>query len=92
VIVRILGEGQLRVDDAHLAELNALDDALIDAVDAGDEPRFASALARLVDRFRALGTPVPAEHLGGSDVVLPEPGTSLPEVRALLGDEGLVPG
>ena len=92
MIVRIMGEGQLRVDDAHLTELNTLDDALIDAVEAGDEQRFSLALARLVERVRTLGTPVPADHLGGSDVVLPDADISLAEVRALLGDEGLVPG
>ena len=92
MIVRILGEGQLLVDDAHLSELNSLDDAVVDAVDAGDEQRFARALTRLVDRVRATGTPVAADSLSGSDVVLPDPALTLAEVRALLGDEGLIPG
>ena len=92
MIVRILGEGQLQVGDEHLPELNVLDDAVIDAVAAGDEQRFALALARLVEQVRALGSPLPADYLGASDVVLPDPASSLPEVRSLLGDEGLVPG
>ena len=92
MIVRILGEGQLQVDDAHLTELNVLDDALIDAVDAGDEQHFALALGRLLDRVRAGGTPVPADSLVGSDVVRPAADLTVAEVRALLGDEGLIPG
>lgn len=92
MIIRVLGEGQLQLDDAHLTELNTLDDAVIDAVDAGDEEGFALALARLVERVRTLGSPLPEDHLGASDVVLPDPASSLTEVRALLGDEGLVPG
>ena len=92
MIIRILGEGQLQLDDAHLTELNTLDDAVVGAVAAGDEEGFALALARLVEQVRALGSPLPADYLGASDVVLPDPASSLTEVRSLLGDEGLVPG
>ena len=92
MIVRIMGEGQLQVDDAHLTELNVLDDAVIEAVDAGDEQRFALALGRLLDRLRTTGTPVPADQLAPSDVVLPDADLTLAEVRAFLGDEGLIPG
>ena len=44
MIVRILGEGQLRVDDAATDELNVLDAALGKAVNAGDEQAFRPAL------------------------------------------------
>jgi hypothetical protein len=87
-----MGEGQLHLDDDHLAELNTLDDALADAVAAGDEPRFADHLAVLVARVRSLGSPLPEGDLAESDVILPGPSSSLAEVRALLGEEGLIPG
>ena len=44
MIVRILGEGQLRVDDSATDELNVLDAELEKAVNAGDEPAFRPAL------------------------------------------------
>ena len=44
MIVRILGEGQLDVDDAMSAELNELDAKLEAAVNAGDEKAFRPAL------------------------------------------------
>ncbi|HEV7213038.1 MAG TPA: hypothetical protein VGN47_15110 [Blastococcus sp.] len=92
MIVRVLGEGQLRVGEEHLAELNRVDDELAAAVDAGDEPRFAQCLTALVDRVRALGRPVADDVLAESDVIVPGPTSSLAEVRALLGEEGLIPG
>ncbi len=92
MIVRIMGEGQLEVDAGHLDELNRLDDDVASAVDAGDEPAFTVALSRLLDRVRATGTPLPDEALQASDLVLPGPDSSLAEVSALLGDEGLIPG
>ena len=92
MIVRLLGEGQLTLADDDLAEVNRFDDALTAAVEAGDEPRFAQCLADLVDRVRTLGTPVADDELAESDVIVPGPASSLAEVRALLGEEGLIPG
>jgi hypothetical protein len=92
MIVRILGEGQRDLPDSALDELNQLDDALQSAVDADDEARFTEALAALLDRVRAAGQGVPDEEILPSDLVLPTADATLAEVRALLGDEGLIPG
>lgn len=92
MIVRILSEGQLRVDDSATAELNALDAALEKAVNDGDEDAFRPALLALLDRVRALGTPLAADSLEPSDVILPRAGADLDEVRSMLTDEGYIPG
>jgi hypothetical protein len=92
VILRILGEGQLEVAEASLHELNELDEALINAVEKGDEAVFRSCLANLVNRVRAVGHPVPADHLGPSEYIIPGPDATLEEVRDLLSEEGLIPG
>jgi len=92
VIVRILGEGQLDVGDLDMGPLNELDDKLQSAVELGDEEVFRSTLASMLDRVRQAGRPVPDESLVPSDLVLPRPDADIEEVRALLGDEGLIPG
>jgi hypothetical protein len=92
MIVRILGEGQLRVDDSTSAELNSLDAELEKAVNSGDEPAFRSALLALLNRVRELGTPLAADFLEPSDSILPRADADLDEVRSLLTDEGYIPG
>jgi hypothetical protein len=92
VIVRIMGEGQLEVDDSQLPELNALDDALATAVDGGDDSAFRAALSALLDAVRSRGTPVADDALVDSDLVLPYEGADIDEVRGLLSGEGLIPG
>lgn len=92
MIVRILGEGQLKVDDALSGELNELDATLQAALNAGDEKAFRQALEGLLARVRAAGTPIPADSLEASDVILPYSGASMDDVRALLTDDGLIPG
>jgi hypothetical protein len=92
MIVRILSEGQLEVPEGVVAELNELDAAVESAVASNDEFAFNRAMADLVGRVRACGTPVPAHFLVPSEAILPPPDSTIAEVRALLGDDGLIPG
>jgi hypothetical protein len=92
MIVRILGEGQLQVDDSATDELNVLDAALEKAVTEGDEAAFRPALAALIDRIRALGTPLATDALEPSDLILPRAEADLEEVRSMLTEEGFIPG
>jgi len=92
VIVRIMGEGQLEIDDTRLPELSPLDDTLTAAVEAGDDARFRSALVALLDAVRSLGSPVADDALVDSDLVLPFAEAHIDDVRELLSGEGLIPG
>ncbi len=92
MIVRILGEGQFRVDDEATAELNQLDAVLETAVERGDEAAFAVALTNLLAQVRAHGSPLPPDILEESELILPHEDSSMDEVRKLLTDEGLIPG
>jgi hypothetical protein len=92
VIVRILGEGQFRVDDAATTELNHLDSSLETAVEHNDEAAFRAALTGLLAQVRAQGSPLPPDTLEASDLILPHQDSSMDEVRKLLTEEGLIPG
>ena len=92
MIVRILGEGQLEVSDSAAGELNALDAVLEKAVNEGDELAFRPALAALLDRVRALGSPLAADALEPSDLILPPADADLAEVRTMLTEDGHIPG
>ena len=92
MIVRILGEGQLVVDDSALSELNALDSKLEAAVEGGDEAVFSAALAALLGRVRELGTPAELDALEPSGLILPQADATMEDVRQLLADDGLIPG
>jgi hypothetical protein len=91
VIVRIMGEGQLDVAEGDLAALNALDTELETAIDSGDEEKFRSALHALLEKVRTLGKTLPDEDLAPSELILPPADATMEEVRAMLGDAGLIP-
>ncbi len=92
MIVRIMGEGQLTLADSHLDELNKLDDALLAEIEKGDESGFRTKLGVLLDAVRELGEPLPDDSLEPSELVLPSPDATLAEVRAMLREDGLIPG
>lgn len=91
MIVRLMGEGQWRVDDPAADELNAID-ALLDAdVRAGDAGEFEAHLVAMHGLVKTKGAPVPEHELVPSDALVPPVGITLEELRELLGDEGLIP-
>ena len=92
MIVRILGEGQWRLADGAVDELNPLDAKVEEAVASGDEAVFRAALEDLLEAVRRAGDEVPFEELVDSDLALPPADASIDEVRDLLSDEGLIPG
>ncbi|ANP54592.1 hypothetical protein J2Z21_001800 [Streptomyces griseochromogenes] len=92
MIVRIMGEGQVKLADSHFSELNKLDDELLAEMESGDEEGFRRTLAALLDAVRQLGTPLPDDALEPSELILPAADASLDEVRQMLSDDGLIPG
>ncbi len=92
MIIRIMGEGQVRLEDSRLTELDKLDDDLLAEVEGGDEAGFRRTLTALLDAVRTLGEPLPADSLEPSDLILPSPEATVEEVREMLADDGLLPG
>lgn len=91
MIVRIMGEGQLDLSDADLGLLNSFDATLEAAIESGNEETFRQALHDLLAKVRQDGKPVPADSLEPSQFILPPADAGMEEVRAMLGDEGLIP-
>ncbi|MFL5954075.1 MAG: PspA-associated protein PspAA [Gaiellaceae bacterium] len=91
MIVRLLGEGQFRVDDSLIDRLNALDDEVGRAVEAGDERALWTGLQALADTVRESGEKLADDDLSPSDAVIPPEDLSLEEARELLQSDGFIP-
>lgn len=92
MIVRLMGEGQFRVDDALAADLNAIDSRIDGALESDSEESLHETLSVMAALVRERGTPVADDELVPSDAILPPPEISLQELRQLAGAEGLIPG
>jgi len=92
MIIRIMGEGQLKLDGPDVDELNKLDADLEKAVEVNDEAAFSTALTELLAKARAVGTALPPDAIEPSELILPREGATIDEVRDLMTDDGLIPG
>ncbi len=92
MILRILNEGQYRLDSTHLDSLNETDERLVEAVAAGDEALFRRLLGEMLAYVREKSQPLAPQDLAASDVVLPAPDITMEEARRLFVGAGVIPG
>ncbi len=91
MIVRILGEGQFRVDEDAAVKLTALDKDLDAAVRDDAEAAFQRHPARRRGPGPHGGAPVAEDEIVTADYILPFSDATVDEVRKLLAD-GTIPG
>ena len=91
MIVRIMGEGQYRVDDGTARKLNDLDEQVGSAVESGDEQQVRGLLQQLAQAVRDGGEKLDDADLSTSEAIVPPEDLSLDELRELLTGEGLIP-
>ena len=91
MIVRLMGEGQWRVDDSLAETLHELDTATEQAVAADDQEALHGALVALFDAVKATGERLDDEELVASDLIVPPEDLTLAEAHELMHGEGLIP-
>ena len=91
MIVRIMGEGQYRVDDGTARKLNDLDEQVGSAVESGDEQQVRGLLQQLAQAVRDGGEKLDDADLSTAEAIVPPDDLSLDELRELLEGEGLIP-
>ena len=91
MIVRVMGEGQWRVDDETLRELDGLDNQASEKLAAEDEEGLRRVLETMADTVKSRGEKLPDADLHPSDAIVPPTDLSLAEAHDLFEGEGLIP-
>jgi hypothetical protein len=91
VIVRLMGEGQYRVQDDLVERLNELDDRAQASADAEDEPGLDRTLDEMWRLVQAEGEALADDDLSASDIAIPPSDLTLEETKRLFSSEGLIP-
>jgi PspA-Associated protein len=91
VIVRLMGEGQYRIDEALHADLEALDVRAVAALEAGGETELDARLDDMWRQVRERGERLPDDDLHASDLIVPPSDLTLEETRQLFSEQGLIP-
>lgn len=91
MIVRLMNEGQYRIDEGVRDRLNEIDERAVKSLEDGDEEELDTLLQRMWDLVQAEGERLPDDELAASDLVVPPPDLTLEETRKLFSDDGLIP-
>ncbi|MBE3573189.1 MAG: hypothetical protein IMW95_09590 [Moorella humiferrea] len=86
MIIRILTEGQYRLEGEALGELDRLDDKMLDALAAGDRKGYEEQFREVLALIRGRGSRLPDTELVESDLILPAPDTTFEEACKLFSE------
>jgi len=92
MIIRVMGEGQYRVDSALFDTLNGIDNQIVNHVQHGDVNEFQKDLAELIGCIQREGERIADEELVESDVIVPPADLTLAEARDVFKGTGIFEG
>ena len=91
MIVRIMGEGQYRLEEDAVGRLNELDDRAQEALDRDDEGELDRYLDEMAGLVRREGERLSDDDLSASDAIVPPSDMTLAETKKLFSEQGLIP-
>ena len=91
MIVRILSEGQFKLDDDVQTRLNEIDNEAVAAVEAGDEARFHELFGQMIALVESEGTPLGEDELVESQVIVPPRNLTFEEAKGEFTGDGIIP-
>ena len=92
MIIRILGEGQFRLDDNLLDRVNKIDNQIVIHVSNGNKEEYAKDLVNLISTVKELAEPLDPVEILPSDIIIPQSDMSFEEARQVFCNEGLIKG
>jgi hypothetical protein len=87
MIIRILGEGQFRLDDKLLDHLNKIDNRIVDHMNKGDKILFQKDLDKLISIVKDLGEPLDPVDIVQSDLIFPPEDLSFEEAKRVFSED-----
>jgi len=91
MIVRVMSEGQYRLEGDAVGRLNQLDDRAQEALERDDEAELDRYLEEMAALVRRDGERLPDDDLSPSDAIVPPSDLTLAETKMFFSDEGLIP-
>ena len=90
MIVRIMGQGQYRVDAKLMEKLNVIDNRIVAHVSSGDKKGFRKDLVLLISAIKESGEPLEKDSILSSEVIVPPLDLTLEEARKMFRGQGLI--
>ncbi len=92
MIIRVMGEGQYRVDSALFDTLNEIDNRIVEDAQKGNQQEYERSLAELIGCIQREGQRIADTELIESDIIVPPADMTLAEARDVFKGTGLFEG
>jgi hypothetical protein len=92
MIIRVMGEGQFRVDSALFDTLNTIDNRIVEEVQKGNRQEYERGLAELIGCIQREGQRIADTELVESDIIVPPADMTLSEARDVFKGTGIFAG
>lgn len=90
MIIRIMGEGQYRIDSCFLDQLNVIDNRIVEHVSKGDQKAFRDDLMSLISTIKENGKPINPEDIVSSNLIVPPQDLTFDEAQKIFSGHGLI--
>jgi len=90
MIVRIMGQGQYKVDSSLIKKLNVIDNRIVDHVTMKDRDGFKRELAKLISAVKEQGEPLDPVDIVQSDIIVPPEDLTFEEAEKIFSGHGLI--
>ena len=88
MIIVLMNEGQFRVGDGVMQQLDRLDGEAVAALEQGDEETLDARLEEMWELVQSQGERLPDADLHPSDAIIPPSDLTLEETQALFAGDG----
>lgn len=92
MIIRVMGEGQYRVDSALFDTLNTIDNRIVEEVQTGNRQEYERSLAELIGCIQREGQRIADTELVESDIIVPPADMTIAEARDVFKGTGIFEG
>ncbi len=92
IVIRVLGKGQYVVSKDILAELNKLDNNIVELLKSnGDEERLREIIRKMIRLVVDNGKKLDPKTITSSMFVIPDDEITLEEAKEIFEGEGIIP-
>ena len=93
-IVRIMGQGQFRINGDTIKRINEIDDAIVQILQnesKADDQEYRTKVAEIVQTIKSKGQKLEDKELVESDIIVPDTDISIDEAKKVFQGEGIIP-
>ena len=93
-IVRIMGQGQFRINGDTIERINEIDDAIVQILQnesKADDQEYRAKVAEMVQTIKSKGQKLEDKELIESDIVVPDRDISIDEAKKVFQGKGIIP-